>query len=158
MKYSRFFWFHVENIKKEFENGSRFKVETKNEKTPSGGDVTCYNVEWTPGGIDAYGHQETPFDCFDNYKDVFWYGGAEVFYQQWPLGAVDQHKYKMQTYISHDLIADQGSFGSVMERLFISSSGVALKIHEHDPLWVETIQKHVCLKSQYEESGELELG
>ena len=64
----------------------------------------------------------------------------------------------MQTYISHDLIADQGSFGSVMERLFISSSGVALKIHEHDPLWVETIQKHVCLKSQYEESGELELG
>ena len=145
------------NIKKEFENGSRFKVETKNEKTPSGGDVTCYNVEWTPGGIDAYGNQETPFDCIDNYKDVFWYGGAEVFYQQWPLGAVDQHKYKMQTYISHDLIADQGSFGSVMERLFISSSGVALKIHEHDPLWVETIQKHVCLKSQYEESGELEV-
>ena len=57
--------------KKEFENGSRFMVETKNEKTPSGGDVTCYNVEWTPGGIDAYGHQETPFDCFDNYNDVF---------------------------------------------------------------------------------------
>ena len=38
------------------------------------------------------------------------------------------HPYKMQSYVSHDLIADQGSFGSVMERFWLTSSGVALKV------------------------------
>ena len=66
-------------------------VSVKDDKTPSGGDLTCYNVEWTPSDTN-----DSPLDCFDNYKDVFWYGGSEVYYQQWPLGAVDQFQYKMQ--------------------------------------------------------------
>ena len=40
------------------------------------------------------------------------------------------HPYKMQSYVSHDLIADQGSFGSVMERFWLTSSGVALKVNK----------------------------
>ena len=41
---------------------------------------------------------------------------------------ITDHQYKMQTYVSHDLIADRGSFGSVMERFWLTSSGVALKV------------------------------
>ena len=43
---------------------------------------------------------------------------------------IRDHPYKMQSYVSHDLIADQGSFGSVMERFWLTSSGVALKVNK----------------------------
>ena len=43
---------------------------------------------------------------------------------------ITDHPYKMQSYVSHDLIADQGSFGSVMERFWLTSSGVALKVNK----------------------------
>ena len=44
--------------------------------------------------------------------------------------SITDHPYKMQSYVSHDLIADQGSFGSVMERFWLTSSGVALKVNK----------------------------
>ena len=47
---------------------------------------------------------------------------------------------------------DQGSFGSVMERLWVTSGGVALKFNENDPLWAEVTDRNLCFKGQYQKS------
>ena len=52
-------------------------------------DATCFDISWTVEDETA------PFDCFENGK-TFWYGGAEVYFQQWPLGSVKEHPYLMQ--------------------------------------------------------------
>ena len=120
-------------------------VEYPNSKVTLSVRDECYDISWTVKD------NSTPTDCFENGK-TYWYGGAEVYYQQWPLGSLKEHPYLMQTYVSHDMVFDKGSYGSVVERLWITSTGAILKPSETDPLWVETTDKHICLKSQYQDS------
>lgn len=60
-----------------------------------------------------------------------WYGSAEMFYQYWPIKR--QNK-TIENYVSGDLFKDQ--YGSVLERYWLSSRGVAVRVHKHSPLHV----------------------
>lgn len=72
----------------EYEN-SKLTVDVRQSRE-SEVDATCLDFSWTVKDTTA------PLDCFENGK-TFWYGGAEVYFQQWPLGSVKEHPYLMQS-------------------------------------------------------------
>ena len=67
---------------------SKLTVDVR-QNTGSEVDATCFDFSWTVKD------NCSPLDCFENGK-TFWYGGAEVYFQQWPLGSVIEHPYLMQ--------------------------------------------------------------
>ncbi|XP_027028851.1 SITS-binding protein isoform X1 [Tachysurus fulvidraco] len=87
----------------------------------------CYTVTWTP----LHCHVELK-DCF-SMDNVSWYGGASVKALRWPINDVD---ISMQPFTVSDLRDNPSGFGSVLERYFLGSSGVAVLVAPHIPLHV----------------------
>lgn len=52
--------------------------------------------------------------------NVFWYGGASVQAQNWPI---NNASVSMQPFVTSDLRADPSGYGSVLERYFLGSTG-----------------------------------
>lgn len=92
-----------------------------NEETES----ECYSMSWTP----VHCHVELK-DCF-LMANVSWYGGASVQGQSWPIN--DQNA-TMQPFIVSDLRNNPSGFGSVLERYFLGSSGVAVLVSPEIPI------------------------
>ena len=103
----------------------------------------CYTVTWQ-----ALSRDFQPTDCFP-LTGAFWYGGAEIYKQFWPI---NEQRNKMASYVSGDLI-DGPYYGSVLERYWLASSGLAIHVENDVPLhvsWNSDGDGEICLKAAYE--------
>ena len=111
-------------------------------------DVRCYNIVWTPKN-----NGFVPENCVP-LNSAFWYGGATHYNHQWPLNKL---KIPMQPFITSPISRAKEIghevFGSVLERFWISSTGVGIVVDNLVPLHVsvnETISKLLCFKADYQ--------
>uniref|UniRef100_A0A3Q1J591 Glycosyl hydrolase family 31 C-terminal domain-containing protein n=1 Tax=Anabas testudineus TaxID=64144 RepID=A0A3Q1J591_ANATE len=99
----------------------------------------CYSMTWAP----VHCHVELK-DCF-SMTNVSWYGGASVRGQTWPIN--DQNA-TMQPFVVSDLKDNPSGFGSVLERYFLGSSGVAVLVSPDIPVQLGVDSRHqFCLQS-----------
>lgn len=81
---------------------------------------------------------------------TYWYGGAQMFEQRWPLNDASM---PMQAYTTNDIYTN--NYGSVQERYWVTSTGVALVLDEKIPLHVGTNENKngkLCFASRYKDS------
>uniref|UniRef100_H2YWD7 Glycoside hydrolase family 31 N-terminal domain-containing protein n=1 Tax=Ciona savignyi TaxID=51511 RepID=H2YWD7_CIOSA len=103
--------------------------------------AACYETSWLSENVDL-----TMTDCFPFSGLADWFGGAEMYYQDWPIN--DWSK-QMSFFLSGDMFSDPQQYGSVLERYWISSQGVALYVQPNIPLHVSTEKQHICFKGAY---------
>ncbi|XP_005988077.1 SITS-binding protein [Latimeria chalumnae] len=102
-------------------------------------NAECYSITWTP----LYCHV-TLKDCF-SMVNTSWYGGASVTAQHWPLNNVN---IESQPFIISDLKNNPTGYGSVLERYFLGSTGVAVIIAPDVPVHISIdSNKHFCLQT-----------
>lgn len=113
-------------------------VEMKINKVKSSrldAQVKCFEVKWT--SVASY----PPVDCFP--MTGSWYGGAQMYQQYWPLNSWDKH---MSFFLTGDMFSDPQQYGSVVERYWLNSDGVAIYVKPEVPLHVSTERGQLCLK------------
>ncbi|XP_041073753.1 SITS-binding protein-like [Polyodon spathula] len=112
------------------------KISLESEYSPG---TECYSIHWTPL------HCQVDFkDCF-SMDNISWYGGAGVRAQNWPINNVN---IALQPFVVSNLRNNPTGFGSVLERYFLGSSGVALFIAQDIPVHISIdSRKHFCLQS-----------
>lgn len=107
-----------------------------------------FSVNWT-------GSPKKPaffMDCFI-LSNAHWYGGSELLWQKWPLEKVqvDMGQYVPQSISIHGLKnKSEQSFGPVLERYWLTSSGIAVIVDASVPLHVSINASgdgKLCLKS-----------
>ncbi|KAM7165127.1 SITS-binding protein-like [Macrochelys suwanniensis] len=113
-------------------------LEISLEPGPSAG-TECYRINWTPLHCKV-----TLKDCF-SMTNVSWYGGASIRAQRWPLNNVNT---KSQPFVISNLTKNPTSYGSVLEKYFLGSTGVTVTVAPDVPvsLSVES-NRHFCLES-----------
>nr|QHC34070.1 target of brain insulin-like 2 alpha glucosidase [Platynereis dumerilii] len=119
------------------------KVETeRSAETP-----VCYNVT----ARKKTQRSRTLTHCLA-FQDDFWFGGAEMYEQRWPINVnmKTAHSDKgmvFYPFISHNFGDYPFAPGSVLERYWLSSSGVAIFIDRSIPLQVGFNKTHLCFKT-----------
>ncbi|NWH74160.1 SP15 protein, partial [Piaya cayana] len=108
------------------------------EPSPAPG-TECYGVRWTPLRPDV-----ALKDCF-SMANVSWYGGASVHAQRWPLNGAESLS---QPFVSGDLGKNPAGYGPVLDRYFLSSTGVTVTVAPDVPLVVSLeSERHFCLET-----------
>ncbi|XP_038078821.1 myogenesis-regulating glycosidase-like [Patiria miniata] len=119
-------------------------VEMHIEYVPQKDNIKCINVAWT-----ALRLSFAPLDCV-SLNNSHWYGGSIVHNQHWVL---EKLRIPMQPYVSRDIVSERNAFGSVLERYWLSSNGVAVIVDKDTPLHVSVNAKktsrELCLKAEY---------
>ncbi|XP_072031554.1 LOW QUALITY PROTEIN: myogenesis-regulating glycosidase-like [Amphiura filiformis] len=116
---------------------------------PEEKNVQCVDVKWN-----SLMYDYPPTDCvLFNHKHTIskphWYGGGEIHDMQWPMENID---IPMKPFVSQDLMQMREPIGSVIERYWLNSLGVAVLVDEETPLHVSVNEKNseeMCFKSQY---------
>ncbi|XP_070543125.1 myogenesis-regulating glycosidase-like [Ptychodera flava] len=108
-------------------------------------DARCYDVHWQ-----ALSHYFVPEDCISFGQD-HWYGGAPLYQQRLTL---EKSHSCMQPYITGDLWSKRNGYGSVVERIWMSSGGMMISVPDDSvPLHVgindRNRQNQLCLKADY---------
>ncbi|KAJ8340047.1 hypothetical protein SKAU_G00346800 [Synaphobranchus kaupii] len=99
----------------------------------------CYNITWTPLNC----HMDLK-DCF-SMVNVSWYGGASVQAQNWPI---NNASVSLQPFVVSDLRDDPSGYGSVLERYFLGSTGVAVLVDPEVALHVGfDSMRNFCLRT-----------
>ncbi|XP_006820027.1 myogenesis-regulating glycosidase-like [Saccoglossus kowalevskii] len=98
--------------------------------------IDCYDIEWTSLSCGVI-----PMDCM-HMSNSHWYGGSANVYQQWPIERLHM---SMQPYVT---LRD----ASVLERYWLNSRGVGIKVDDFIPLHVSMNNDDMmlCLKSEYD--------
>lgn len=108
-------------------------VETKTQQ-----NIECKSIEWSVKN----NLNEEFLDCFNIEGSFLWYGGSEMQQQQyWPINNQTTDGFKPYLTGLYD------GASSVMERYWISSSGVAIIVNKTVPLFVQKNQTNLCLLS-----------
>ncbi|XP_022106979.1 uncharacterized protein LOC110988061 [Acanthaster planci] len=90
-------------------------------------------------------------DCY-SLNGAHWYGSAEMFYQLWPI---EKWNETTTMYVSGDMYANWQDYGSVLDRYWLSSRGVAIRASHDTPLHVSLNNDDdsmVCFQSTYANS------
>ncbi|XP_055863828.1 myogenesis-regulating glycosidase-like isoform X3 [Biomphalaria glabrata] len=107
-------------------------------------DLDCITISWEPPANSSI--KETPEDCFD-LSGFHWFGGFEESCQTWPMNG---YNINSSAFITADSYMGR-VFGSVIEGIFLSSSGLGIIVEETTPLYVSINQgglPHLCLKGK----------
>ncbi|NXG18622.1 SP15 protein, partial [Grallaria varia] len=108
-------------------------------ETPTTPGTECYSVRWTPLRPDV-----TLKDCF-SMANISWYGGPSVRAQRWPLNGAAS---ATRPFVSGDLGANPDSFGPVLDRYFLGSTGVTVTVAPDVPLLLSLeSHHHFCLET-----------
>lgn len=113
-------------------------------------DTECHTIKWT-----ALSSSFIPQDCV-SLIGAHWYGGAELVEQRWPSS---KQSVDMKPFLAGDVLQDRASnyYGSVLGRMWISSTGLGIHIAEDVPLHVSfnhNGDQQLCMKADYlEDSG-----
>ena len=108
----------------------------------------CVNVNWHA----KYKIDEPSefLDCFD-LEGMHWYGGSELYKQEWPL---EKASIDMMPFLPSDTILGIGRgktvYGTVLERYWFTSTGIAILVNESVPLHVSVNSsgdRQLCLKA-----------
>uniref|UniRef100_A0A0B7BC39 Glycoside hydrolase family 31 N-terminal domain-containing protein n=1 Tax=Arion vulgaris TaxID=1028688 RepID=A0A0B7BC39_9EUPU len=126
-------------------------------------DVTCYQVRRE--GLRCV--SQVVMDCY-SFGNSHWYGGFQSVNQMWPLKKAvpigDGLKREVESdgvelvfgpYVSADSGVHKLELSSVLERLFISSSGVGMMVSQDSPLYLSFNQHkdgQICLAAVYDGS------
>ena len=89
----------------------------------SGGDgdnITCWGIHWKAGDR----NREIFEDCFDLCTS-HWYGGSVIKVMKWPIERISECS---RPYIVADALKAVGGFGSVQERYWVKSNGLAIYV------------------------------
>ena len=114
-------------------------------------DADCFDLAWTP----LPGSHTTPHDCFQ--LDPFrWYGGALLHSQRWPL---EKMTIPRRPFIV-GVIDGEDTFGPVLDRYWLTSTGVTITVAEDSPLLVSINAQdsdgekdgQLCFYSDYRDS------
>ncbi|XP_046335781.2 myogenesis-regulating glycosidase-like [Haliotis rufescens] len=107
--------------------------------------VTCYNVTWEAVNCVS---QELK-DCVELSRG-HWFGGFEDYHQYWPMNEIQQ---EMAAYVATDSYAKK--YGGVLERYFLSSTGLGIFIDSNIPLYLSFNDKSsnlMCMSAKFERS------
>ncbi|KAL4622701.1 SITS-binding protein-like [Arapaima gigas] len=106
---------------------------------PDAPDTECYRLSWSPLRC-----QVDLQDCF-SMANVSWYGGAALRAQSWPINAANT---TMQPFTVSNLREQPAGYGSVLERYFLGSTGVAVLVDPEVPLHVGfDSRQQFCLRT-----------
>ncbi len=105
----------------------------------------CYKISWQ-----SLSENIVPEDCI-SMGNHSWYGGSETTIHHWPINPTS---IPMQPYITNDIsIKGQPGHGSIQERYWLASNGIAVFVKDDVPLYVGIEPyKYICLKSQSKNS------
>ncbi|KAH9515574.1 hypothetical protein Btru_011429 [Bulinus truncatus] len=107
-------------------------------------DFECSTIYWKPPANSSV--KESPEDCFD-LSQFSWFGGFEESCQSWPMNG---YNINSSAFITADTYMGR-TFGSVIEGIFLSSSGFGIIVDETTPLYVSINQYKMpllCLKGR----------
>jgi len=110
-------------------------INVKEIQTAPSDKSQCFEINWT-----SYG-SVSPVDCIA--MTGSWFGGSQMYLQKWPLNSWNKH---MSFYLTGDMFSDAQQYGSVLERYWLSSNGVAVFVDPEVPLHVSTERGQICLK------------
>ncbi|NWV44400.1 MYORG glycosidase, partial [Grantiella picta] len=109
--------------------------------------VMCYRVRWEElaAGLAV---EHTMF-----WEDAHWYGGSEMSTQNWPISQLAGYQ-EPQPYVTNDACGFRDRFGNIMERYWLSSKGVAIKIDDSVPfhLGFDATENAFRFRARYEDS------
>ncbi|XP_077870269.1 myogenesis-regulating glycosidase-like [Saccoglossus kowalevskii] len=108
--------------------------------------ATCYEVKWQ-----VMSHNFVPEDCI-SFGNEHWYGGA-VAYRQYLV--LEKGHVSMQPYVTGDIWDNAKGYGSVLDRIWMSSHGMMIVVPDTVPLHVSVNQPtgYFCLKADYTDSS-----
>lgn len=116
---------------------------------------SCVSVSWLQVGSSIF--QPSYNDCIA-LGNTHWYGGGEMYTQFWPI---ETSSINSTAFVSHDIqnYPSRRVFGSVLEPLFFSSSGVVVTIDDSAPVFVSLSSPrdnygsgaHLCLQGRKDE-------
>lgn len=132
-----------ENVIQCFEWQNKARLEVKLETDDA---ITCQRFLWQAMTADVILH-----DCYE-LGDDHWFGSANRFFQHWPINEWNE---SMTMYVSGDMYANYNDYGSVLERYWLSSKGVAIRASHNSPLHVSLNYNddgQVCFKGEYKSS------
>ncbi|XP_077323161.1 myogenesis-regulating glycosidase [Lithobates pipiens] len=87
--------------------------------------VMCYRVRWEEFVADTTVQHTMYWD------DAYWYGGAEMRTQNWPIKLSGYQEPK--PFITGDVYSFKDSFGGILESYWLSSNATAIKINASVP-------------------------
>ncbi|CAH2297366.1 uncharacterized family 31 glucosidase KIAA1161-like [Pelobates cultripes] len=120
-----------------------FFVQTVNPKDT----VMCYRVRWEEFVADTVVQHTMYWD------DAYWYGGAEMSTQHWPIKLSGYQEPK--PFVTSDVYSSRDSFGGILERYWLSSNATAIKINDSVPFhlgWNST-EKSLFFEARYKDSS-----
>ncbi len=123
--------------------GDKAKLDISVSNSISKEEPVCHTIEWI-----SLSNDFTPMDCTST-AHVHWYGRGALFHQRWP---VQQGSVKMQPFVSNAINKVKGEFGAILDRYWVSSTGVGIFVEESVPLHVSINETLLCLKSEYDNS------
>ncbi|XP_031621251.1 myogenesis-regulating glycosidase isoform X2 [Contarinia nasturtii] len=115
---------------------SEARLYMNEDKTRDG----CFTLRWQALKNGTY-----PTDCFDIGDKVHWFGGGITKKNDWPLS---RGKFDFEPFITGDARAQQ--FSNALNRHFISSHSVSIRVDERTPLYISmnhSNSNEFCLKA-----------
>ena len=122
---------------------ARLRIHFERQKTKKSQHY-CYHITW-----EALAPNVKPHDCI-NLGESYWYGGAATHNQKWDIS---KETYHMQEFRSDDIVEKPGVYGSPLERYWLSSYGVGIKVADDVPLHHSMGNNELCLKADYDNSA-----
>ncbi len=103
-------------------------------------NAQCYKFTWHSLDRDL-----APMDHL-HMGSAHWYGGAQIGQQRWPL---NKRKMKIQPFIGQNYGNNLQMYGSVLQRYWVSSNGVAISVPDDVPLHVGNDHEQFYFKGDY---------
>ncbi|XP_020822569.1 myogenesis-regulating glycosidase [Phascolarctos cinereus] len=109
--------------------------------------VMCYRVRW---------EELAPTPSVEHTMflgDVHWYGGAEMRTQHWPIQLAGLQA--PQPFVTSDVYSSRAAFGGILERYWLSSKAVAIKVNDSVPFhlgWNAT-GRSLLLQARYHDTS-----
>lgn len=133
---------NVDNKLNYFENCISRYFQLKTEKELNRPNYQCATVKLVATSFDY-----TPEVCY-SLNGAFWYGGAELQYQRWPIQGTSL---PMQPFVTNDIVPLNQSFGNVIDRYWFNSKGIGLRVDENVPLFVSfnNSRNEICFQANH---------
>ncbi|MFT7813586.1 hypothetical protein Z043-114922 [Arapaima gigas] len=108
--------------------------------------VMCYRVRWEELVAGR------PVEHIMSYNGSNWYGGAETASQRWPIFLTGQQE--PEPFVTNDIYSNREKFGGILERYWLSSSAVAIKINDSVPFHLgwDSIAQTMRFQARYEDT------
>ncbi|XP_055863836.1 myogenesis-regulating glycosidase-like [Biomphalaria glabrata] len=122
------------------ELGDKYRLEVLKKpaiakRSTTENNLQCFSIHWIP--LVANQLKETQEDCF-YLSNLYWFGGFESETQEWPM---NNYQKNLSAFITGDSFQGNGGyFGSVVEGIFLSSSGLGIVVDETTPLYISVNQ------------------